>query len=648
MSPPLLELDRLTIELAGVPVVNQVSLAIHAGETFALLGESGSGKSMTALAIMGLLPVMARWRTGDIRLAGQSLARLDQATLRGLRGGQMGMIFQEPMTSLNPVMTVGKQILEGFQLHRGMRRTEARQAAAGLLQQVGVPDPVRRLDEFPFQLSGGLKQRVMIALSLSGNPQLLIADEPTTALDVTVQAQVLALLREEQRKRDMGLLLITHDLGVAWSMADQIGILYAGQLVELAGRDALFSSPAHPYTRKLLAALPKAGQQRLASIPGGVAPAGLPGCPFVSRCELAMPRCHTDMPDWTALADSHQVRCHAIGMTEKPVVLQAVKPPVVGDDLLTISGVKVHFPMRNQPLWQVRKMLKAVDGIDLVLRTGEAVALVGESGCGKTTLARAVAGLQGVSAGEVVWSGTSATGRNDLRRAQMVFQDPFSSLDPRMRVDELIGEGMQALGVDASPDVRQRRLDQLMQQVGLTPDALARYPHQFSGGQRQRIAIARALAVRPALLVCDEPTSALDVSVQAQIVNLLADIQRDAGVSLLFVTHNLPLAAYLAQRVLVMYLGRIVESGPAEALVRQPAHPYSRVLLDAVPEIGKPAGTPAIGEAASAVDPPAGCHFHPRCGHVQPVCRTEPPLLRELGQGRQVRCHFPLIELANG
>ena len=642
MNPTLLELDRLTVQLAGIPVVQEVSFDIRAGETFALLGESGSGKSMTALAIMGLLPTPVDALSGDIRLHGQSLMNLDNDAWRHLRGGRMGMVFQEPMTSLNPVMTVGSQIQEGLQLHRGMRRAQSRQAAAGLLEQVGVPDAWRRLDEFPFQLSGGLKQRMMIALSLSGNPQLLIADEPTTALDVTVQAQVLALLREEQHRREMGMLLITHDLGVAWSMATRAGILYAGRMVEEAARDDLFSRPAHPYTRKLLAALPQPGRQRLVGIPGSVPLAGQPGCPFAGRCELVLPRCHAEMPDWTSLSDGHRVRCHAVGVSEKSLVARTMTPAVVGDVLVDVRDVRVHFALRKQRFWQPERLLKAVDGVDLVLRAGEAVALVGESGCGKTTLARVVAGLQAATAGEVVWSEPFAGARKNLRRAQMVFQDPFSSLDPRMRIDQLISEGMQALGVDAQTGVREPRLLALMQQVGLSPDTLSRYPHQFSGGQRQRIAIARALAVRPALLVCDEPTSALDVSVQAQIVNLLADIQREAGVGLLFVTHNLPLAAYLAQRVLVMYLGRIVESGPVDLIVARPAHPYTRALLDAVPEIGKPAGVPVAGEAASAVDPPTGCHFHPRCSMAEPVCRSDAPVLRDWGDGRQVRCHFPL------
>jgi len=634
---PVLQLDRLTVQIGAVSVVDDISFNIYPGQTFALLGESGSGKSMSALAIMGLLPSVARQVGGHIRLNG---ADMDLANLRDWRGGRAGMVFQEPMTSLNPVMTVGDQIAESLRLHRGLTGKPARAEVAALLSSVGVPDAERRVDAFPFQLSGGLKQRVMIALSLAGNPSLLIADEPTTALDVTVQAQVLALLQQIQQQRQMGLLLITHDLGVAWGMADEVGVMYAGRLVEMASRDALFAQPAHPYTRKLLAALPQAGQQRLASISGGDRVTDSAGCPFAPRCELAMPCCQQSMPNWTVIDNAHRVRCHAYPRIENKPPGVAVLPPRTGNVLLQARGIKVQFAMGRSVWWRAQAPLNAVDGIDLELRAGEAVALVGESGCGKSTLARVLAGLQTPTDGQVFYPGVgSALARRQL--VQMVFQDPFASLDPRMRVDQLIAEGMLALRVSTHVQDQQIRLKDLMAKVGLPESALVRYPHEFSGGQRQRIAIARALAVNPALLVCDEPTSALDVSVQAQIVNLLADIQREAGVGLLFVTHNLPLAGWLAQRILVMYLGKIVESGPADLILRQPAHPYTRALLDAVPEIGRLPVLSMQGEPASAVHPPSGCHFHPRCPMAQPDCRTFSPDETVLVNGVRVRCHFP-------
>ncbi|MGH8740522.1 MAG: dipeptide ABC transporter ATP-binding protein, partial [Burkholderiales bacterium] len=559
--------------------VDGVSFELRKGECFALVGESGSGKSMTALSIMRLLPDAGRIVGGRVGLDGIDLLGLPEAAMRAVRGRRVGMIFQEPSTALNPVLTVRRQILEVIERHD--RRLQNRdQRAIELLRSVGIPDPERRLDQYPFELSGGLKQRVMIAAALAVDPEVLVADEPTTALDVTIQAQILELLKKLQEERGMALLLITHDLGIVARMAHRVAVMYAGEIVELAEREAFFRAPQHPYSQKLFAALPSAGRRgELAVIRGQVPPLTrvFEHCRFAERCDYVFDRCRVEAPGLLEPVPGHLARCHL--REAGPAAPRAAFPDSSiepdrggkeGKVLLQVKALKVHFPVRRGVLRRTVGYVKAVDGVSFELAEGRTLALVGESGCGKTTTGKAILKLIEPTSGEVRFDNQviSALSRAELRprrsAMQIVFQDPYGSLNPRMRVAEILLEGMRSLGIGADDAERIDRLKDLLVEVGLPPAALGRYPHEFSGGQRQRIAIARALAVNPRLIVCDEPTSALDVSVQAQILNLLRSLQSRLGIAYLFITHNIAVVDYLAHEVAVMYQGRIVEHGKVE------------------------------------------------------------------------------------
>jgi len=660
MSETLLKVESLRTRLEGsagvVRALDGVDLEIRRGETFAIVGESGCGKSVTALSLVRLLPETGRIVDGSVRLGESELLALPEAAMRRVRGERIAMIFQEPATSLNPVLTVGMQIGEVLERHAGLRGAAARRRAAELLDAVGIAESARRLDEYPFQLSGGMKQRVMIALALAGDPDLLIADEPTTALDVTIQAQVLDLLRDLQARTGMAILLITHDLGIVADMAHRVAVMYAGRIVEVASRDAFFSAAQHPYSRKLFAALPGAHRRgsALAVIPGQVPPLTreFRGCRFADRCEHAFERCRTEDPGWTSIGDAHRVRCH-LRETERAGPLEEARPGVssaafaseAGAELLAVRDLTVHFPIRRGLLKRTVGHVRAVDGVSLAIRAGRTLALVGESGCGKTTVGKSLLQLIRPTAGRVAFDGVELTALygDALRRRrsdfQIIFQDPYASLNPRMRVADILEEGRSALGVRGTPEEERRVVDELLNQVGLDPSARERYPHEFSGGQRQRIAIARALAVRPRLIICDEPTSALDVSVQAQILNLLRRLQQEMGLAYLFITHNLAVVEYLADEVAVMYLGRIVEQGTVEEVLETPKHPYTHALLSAIPSIeGGRARIRLLGELPSPVSPPAGCHFHPRCPQAQAQCRTAYPVQTRLSATHSVRC----------
>ncbi len=620
-----LEVENLSVEIAAggrlLKPVEGVSFAIGPNECVALLGESGCGKSMTALALMRLLPEGARVASGSARLEGEELFALPEAAMGEIRGGRLAMIFQEPQTSLNPVMTVAEQIGEALAAHRKLNGAAAQAEAGRLLEAVGLERD--RLAAYPFQLSGGQRQRALIAMMLAGEPEVLIADEPTTALDVTVQAQILKLLRDLQRQRGMGLLLITHDLDVARDMADRVAVMYAGQIVEWADRDSLYATPRHPYTQKLFAVLPRLERrgERLDSLPGRVPPpdAVIIGCRFAERCPAVFARCREEAPGFHEAAPGHFARCHLAvlpspaggrgaggeglskrahagnsphpGPLMKPLP-SGIPPAGEGVSVLEVRDLAVHFPIRKGLFRHTVDHFKAVDGVSLSIQAGETLALVGESGCGKSTLARAILRLIEPTRGIVAVAGVALGGlsgevlRKKRAEMQIVFQDPFSSLNPRMRIGEILEEGMAAL-LPLTAAARRKRIAELLDQVGLPGDAVGRYPHEFSGGQRQRIAIARALAVQPKLLILDEPTSALDVSVQAQILNLLADLQAAHGLAYLFITHNLPVVGYLAQHVAVMRAGRIVEEGPAECLLTAPQHEYTRLLLDSAPGKGR-------------------------------------------------------------
>ena len=661
MNETLLRVENLKTVIDGpsgtVRAVDGVGFEIRRGETFAIVGESGCGKTVTALSLLRLLPETGRIAAGKVELSGLDLLALPEAAMRTVRGRRVAMIFQEPATSLNPVLTVGEQIAEVLDRHTALRGAKRAARVAELLDSVGVPDPARRATEYPFQLSGGLKQRAMIAMALAGNPDLLIADEPTTALDVTIQSQVLELLSDLQKKNGMAMLLITHDLGIVAQMAHRVAVMYAGQLVEVAGRERFFAAPQHPYSRKLFAALPGAGKRgaELAVIKGQVPPLTreFRQCRFAERCDFAFDRCYKEDPGWTRAADGHEARCFIIEKAPAGA-LEAAQAIAAGAaelgpaaPLLSVRDLKVHFPIRKGLLRRTVGHVKAVDGVSLEIAAGRTLALVGESGCGKTTAGKSILQLIRPTAGEVEFDGVELTAlrggelRRQRRNFQIIFQDPYASLNPRMRVADVLSEGMAALATETNVEARSRRVDELLAQVGLSPDAKSKYPHEFSGGQRQRIAIARALAVRPRLIVCDEPTSALDVSVQAQILNLLKSLQRDLGLSYLFITHNLAVVEYLAHEVAVMYLGRIVEHGTAEEVLRAPKHPYTQALLAAVPKIEAGGRREVIrleGELPSPVNPPSGCHFHPRCPRVMPECKEKYPENFELSDTRSVAC----------
>ncbi len=675
---PILSVSSLNISLgSGVRIVDEVSFEIRAGETFALLGESGCGKSMTALSLMRLLPDGVRFESGSATLAFIDLLQLSEQEMCEQRSSQIAMIFQEPGLSLNPVMKIGQQIAEV--LARNLTdQAQIKQRCIELLQQVGIPDATRRLSEYPFQLSGGMKQRVMIAIALAGETKLLIADEPTTALDVTIQAQVLHLLRETQQRLGMAMLLITHDLGVVAENADQVAVMYAGQIVERASRTQLFANPAHPYTQKLFAAQPEGirHDQPLAAIAGQVPALGtvFSGCRFAPRCKQAWALCHAQIPNWTVLAGGQGVRCHLYTETGKSNCVATVSVPLVSgytekttvsaaeETLLQVENLQVYFPIRQGLLQRTIGHVKAVDGVSLTLAVGKTLALVGESGCGKTTVGKALLQLIRPTSGSVRFAGHELTGlkprqlREHRGAMQMVFQDPFASLNPKMRVAEILQEGMDALKIGANSAARQVRIDQLLDQVGLAQTAKWRYPHEFSGGQRQRIAIARALAVNPQVLICDEPTSALDVSVQAQILNLLKALQQELRLSYLFITHNLAVVDYLAHEVCVMYLGRIVERGAVEEVIHHPRHPYTQALISAVPRVDTSQSVPIIrlsGEMPSPANPPLGCYFHPRCPAVFELCKNKYPIeINRLENNSPVvnhywNCHLNTLKSAN-
>jgi len=534
---PILEVSDLSVGIesdAGTSLaVTTLSLAVSAGETFALVGESGSGKSMTALALLRLLPEAASMRTGRVTLGDTDLTRLPERDMRRIRGGEVGMIFQEPSTCLNPVLTIGAQLEETLRLHTSYRGAALRERAVQWLDRVGIPDPERRLDDYPFQFSGGQKQRIMIAMALAAEPRLLIADEPTTALDVTVQNQILELLADIQRELGLAILLITHDLAVVKKVAQHVALMRYGKLVELRDADGFFADPRHPYARELLAAIPSLERRKRADL----APSG---------------------------------------------------EPVLEVRDLTVSYVKRRSILRRSTAAEVLR------GVDFSLHAGQTLALLGGSGCGKTTAAKALIGLlddQAAVGGDVRLHGASVKGVKGAalkamrRRVQIVFQDPYASLDPRMQVGEILAEGMAALRPEWSRSEREQRALRLLDQVGLPVDAVSRYPHEFSGGQRQRIAIARALAVEPSVLVCDEPTSALDVSVQAQILDLLQSLQESLQLACLFITHNFGVVEYMADRIAIMHEGRIVEEGRARDILSSPQHPQTQALLAAVPRL---------------------------------------------------------------
>ncbi|GAA0696203.1 ABC transporter ATP-binding protein [Kitasatospora atroaurantiaca] len=675
MTTDLLTVSDLAVDFGAVPAVRGIDLRLRRGETLGIVGESGSGKSVTALAVLGLLPGTAAVR-GSVRLEGRELVGLPNRELARIRGRKVAMVFQDPLSAFTPVYRIGDQIVEALRIHQSLDRTAARKRAAELLDLVGIPAPERALDNFPHEFSGGMRQRAMIAMAIANDPDILLADEPTTALDVTIQAQVLDVLRTAQRETGAALVLVSHDLGVIAGMADRVAVMYAGRVVETAGVDELFARPRHPYTLGLIGAVPRldTGGGPLVPIPGTPPALGSlePGCPFAPRCPLVEDRCRTAEPPLTG-SDGHLAACvRADELAERGPApsevypVPVVPPPAVAvpreerEPVLRVTGLTKTFPVLKGTVFKRRVgEVYAVDGVDLDIRHGETLGLVGESGSGKSTTLFELLRLAKPESGRIELLGQDTAGldragahrlRADL---QIVFQDPMASLDPRLPISDVIAEPL--LAQRAPRELIARRVPELLRQVGLDPAHASRYPHQFSGGQRQRISIARALAVQPQLLVLDEPVSALDVSVQAGVLNLLQQLKAELGLAYLFVSHDLSVIRHLSDRVSVMYLGRTVESGAVEAVFSRPRHPYTRALLSAVP-LPDPAAERARERILLPGDPPspterqAGCRFRTRCpvyatldGVRRSPCEQQSPPLAEAAPGvdHAAACHYP-------
>jgi oligopeptide/dipeptide ABC transporter ATP-binding protein len=746
--PPVLDIQNLSTHIkltsSVVQAVGNVDITIDAGETLGVVGESGCGKSMTGLSIMGLLPPGGSVVDGSIKLNGRELVGLRQEELRSIRGNEVAMIFQDPLTSLDPTKTVGYQVAEPVRLHRGTSKAEALDRAVEVLSLVGLPRPKERLADYPHQLSGGLRQRVMIAMALANEPKLLIADEPTTALDVTIQAQILALLRDLKERLGMAMLLITHDMGVIAGHADRVNVMYAGRVVETADAVELFNSMHHPYTQALLASIPQLDQdasKALHAIPG-LPPdlAHLPqGCRFAARCLRATDKCRAEEPPLSGPTPDHVYSCWhpvdgplalaVIGAAGPDLVstglagpdaesvaesfhgddrlepandvpdvplagaapggeqpAEAAEPPAEAVSVVVASGLEVTADGRIQvteraveveaengarpaPLLELHNLVKeypitsgllqrrvasvkAVSDVTFSVPAGTTFGLVGESGCGKTTIGKMIVALERPSSGDVSLGGLNVSKlrgtelRRKRRDLQLMFQDPQSSLDPRMRVGSIIGEplAIQHLG---SRRAQRDRVFELLGEVGLPRNAVERYPHEFSGGQRQRIGLARALTLNPRLIVADEPVSALDVSIRAQVLNLMKRLQASHGLTYVVISHDLAVVKYMAERIGVMYLGKLVEIGSSQDIYERAAHPYTAGLIATIPvpkpDVERAKEGPGIrGELPSPVNPPSGCRFRTRCPFAQELCAEQEPALRSFGPGHMAACHFPL------
>ena len=676
MNTPLLQIKNLhtDIEIRSgvVRALSGVDLHVNPGETLGIVGESGSGKTMTALSLMGLLPQGGKVSSGSIILEGQDLTKMPLHLKRKMRGTKVGMIFQDPLTSLNPTMKIGLQVCEPLRVHEKLSKRAALARAVEILKRVGMPRPEVVINNYPHQLSGGMRQRVMIAMALVCKPRILIADEPTTALDVTTQMQILDLIDELRDEYKMGVILITHDLGVVAGHTDRVAVMYAGRIVETAPTKTLFTEPKHRYTSSLMAALPEralAAGTKLFSIPG--APPSLTnlpvGCRFAARCLWATDECRAGYPDLSG-DETHTFSCfHPVQEgDESPAVLQGKLdsnktngaaenvPQISHETLLDVKEASREYESAGSGFFKREKgVVSAVDRVSITVKKGETYGLVGESGCGKSTVGRLIAGLEPPSGGAIELDGrdlATLKGRDAVRihrDVQMMFQDSYAAMDPRMRIDQILAEPM---SIQKTGNARQiaERIMEILEQVGLTEEILDRYPHEFSGGQLQRIGFARSLTLAPDLIVADEPVSALDVSVQAQVLNLMKDLQQELGLSYLFISHDLAVVQYMADRIGVMYLGRIVEEGPASEVVKNPKHPYTKALIDSIPVpdpefVHDESAIKLTGEPPSAVNPPKGCRFRPRCPFAGEECKVQPMLTDET---HRVACHHPLLTLS--
>ncbi|MGB6163674.1 MAG: ABC transporter ATP-binding protein [Pseudonocardiaceae bacterium] len=678
----LLDIRELRTDIAQrrgtVHAVDGVSLTLGEGQILGLVGESGSGKTMTGMSVVRLLPPGGHIVGGSVTLAGQELTALDDEAMRRVRGNEIGVVFQDPMTSLNPTMTIGNQIAESVRLHRGASPGAARERAAQTLDLVGMPHAHERLDNYPHQLSGGMRQRVMIAMALACEPKLLIADEPTTALDATIQEQILDLLESLRARLGMGILLITHDLAVISRYADRVAVMYTGKIVETGPTGLLLRRMRHRYTEALMAAVPRRDQDTatdLYSIPGLPPDLSAPpaGCRFTPRCSFAQSDCPTIDPPLVTVAPGHAHAClHPVDYVDETArsaleVTERVPGGRVFDadaaPLVEVRALVKEYPVTAGLLGRRVGALSAVAGVSFSIAPGETFGLVGESGCGKSTLGRALVALERPTSGSIIFSGHDITAmsarelRPIRRDLQLMFQDSYASLDPRMRVEAILREPLAIQRIGSRRD-QDQRIGKLLDEVGLRGSAAQSYPHEFSGGQRQRIGLARALALDPKLVIADEPVSALDVSIQAQILNLMRDLRERLGLSYVIISHDLAVVRYMADRIGVMYLGKLVETGPATDVCDHPAHPYTEALLRAVPDLhlagpvttsGSPASNgaspsqPAVrGELPSAINPPSGCRFRTRCPRTQALCADVEPPLRPFAPRHLAACHFPL------
>ena len=701
MSITALKVEGLTTEIqlsrATVHAVGNVNLEIAQGETLGLVGESGCGKSILGLSVLGLLPNGGHVTGGSIKLYDRELVGMSARELREIRGNEVAMIFQDSLSSLNPTKSIGEQVAEPIRLHRRATAKEGLDRALEVLELVGLPRPKERLHDYPHQLSGGLRQRVMIAIALSCEPKVLLADEPTTALDVTIQAQILKVLDDLEQRLGMATLLVTHDMGVVAGRSRRINVMYAGRIVETASSEELFTAMRHPYTQALLGSIPRLeadASKPLLSIPGLPPDLTNPptGCRFAARCRFATEQCRAQEPPLTGDHD-HMFACwHPVdgpalvtaplipvaasagrpagalaqgvsGTGASPRVSVVAEPASNGlpaaagrngaGHLLDLIEVVREYPVTAGAFMRRRvNSVKAVSTVSLHVDTGESLGLVGESGCGKTSLGKLIVGIEKPDAGQVKVAGEEIFKKrgSDLRRSrrvvQMMFQDPYGSLDPRMRVRAILREPMQIQGIGSARE-QDERVRSILAEVGLPNNALERYPHEFSGGQRQRIALARALMLEPKIMVADEPVSALDVSIRSQVLNLMKRLQAEHDMASVVISHDLAVVKYLADRIGVMYLGKIVELGSSNDIYQRPAHPYTEALIKTIP-VPDPAVEKAKtdvgirGELPSPIDPPSGCRFRTRCPLAQELCAEAEPPMRRFSSSHQAACHFPL------